>query len=109
MPNGIILEYSVELERYEDGSDVDSRVVDKNTFVVQFNDSLNIGKFNVSVVILLHETRIAWTVATICFAMSVSTKLVPAQTYISAIIHMYMCWSVKLGYDLMSPQFNERL
>ena len=56
IPNGIILEYSVVLERYEDGSEVDRQEVDGNTFVVEFDDSQNIGKFNVTVVILLHKT-----------------------------------------------------
>ena len=58
MPNGIILEYTVELERYEDGFEVDRRDIDGNTFVVEFDDSQNIGKFNVTIAILLHTTCI---------------------------------------------------
>ena len=81
IPNGIILEYSVELERYEDGSEVDRQDVDGNTFVVEFDDSQNIGKFNVTIVILIQKTCIAWTEATICFAMSASTEMLPAQKY----------------------------
>ena len=81
MPNGIILNYTVVLERYEDGSELGRRDIDGNTFVVEFNDSQNIGKFNVTVVILLHETCITWTVPTLCFVMSVSTEMSPAQKY----------------------------
>ena len=55
MPYGIILEYSVVLERYEDGSEVDRQDVDGNIFVVEFDDSQNIGKFNVTIVII-HKT-----------------------------------------------------
>ena len=55
MPNGIILEYSVVLERYQNGSELGRQEVDRNTFVVEFNDSQNIGKFSV---MLLYETCI---------------------------------------------------
>ena len=39
-----------------------------------------------------------WTVPTLCFVMSVSTEMVPAQKILAIIcMHMYMCWSVNLG------------
>ena len=69
MPNGIILGYSVVLERYEDGSGIGSLDVDANTFAVEFNNQ-SIRKFNVTVVILC-ETYIMWAVAIVSFVMKI--------------------------------------
>ena len=102
MPNGISLEYSVELERYEDGSEFDRQEVDGNTFVVEFDDSQNIGKFNVTVVIFLLETCIKWTEG--LFVLRSVFQLKWYQLKILVVMHMYMCWSLnlsKLNYYLI--------
>ena len=71
MPNGIILGYSVVLERYEDGSGIGSLDVDANTFAVEFDDSQSIRKlFNVTLIIL-YETYIMWAVANVSFVMKI--------------------------------------
>ena len=43
-PNGIILGYSVVLERYEDGLVINSIDVDNSVFTVPFTDGAALGK-----------------------------------------------------------------
>ena len=73
MPNSIILGYSVVLEKYQDGSVVDSETVDGNTFAVEFDDSQSIRKlFNVTLVILCEMYNfIMWAVAIVSFVMKI--------------------------------------
>ena len=47
MPNGVILKYSVILERYEDGLIIDSRELDGNVFTTIFTDNQALGKLHV--------------------------------------------------------------
>ena len=47
MPNGVILKYSVILERYEDGLIIDARKLDGNVFTTIFADNQALGKLHV--------------------------------------------------------------
>ena len=47
MPNGVILKYSVVLERYEGGPSIDSRNLDGNVFTTMFTDNQALGKLHV--------------------------------------------------------------
>ena len=47
MPNGVIVKYSVILERYENGLIIDSRELDGNVFTAIFTDSQALGKLHV--------------------------------------------------------------
>ena len=50
MPNGVILKYSVVLERYKGGPIIDSRNLDGNVFTTMFTDNQALGK--------LHDCRV---------------------------------------------------
>ena len=47
MPNGVILKYSVVLERYEGGPIIDSRELESNVLTTVFTNNQALGKLHV--------------------------------------------------------------